>query len=522
MNRDAINIALHRNLKKGTKYDKLVPKSDCSSVFLANGDTEVAINKMAVWAKRYQHHTKKLTEKEFASYSLAELCKEIHSFTYHHLQYKIDGYNQLLRSPACAWKTRAEGLDCKSYSIFASTILLNRGVKHYFRRVIVSKGESYSHVYVIVPLNQETGKLDKGYYVIDGTINTLEEQPIYKADDVYMLPNATNSLNGAFTKHLASGFGKLVSAGVDSLLEELNSCSGSRYDIGKVSFHLREDLQKVLQNKISLLDEAIEAGNNARIENIFNEVLKEVDLGFHHLENEVAYSTYDDCEIDVLTQVLPFARNLRGYFDTYLQNFINTQERFKVNITTENAMTSERTYYFVVGAADNPVLGEYRQIKIKSDPAKYGVIPVVPFGEDTGLWLDEVARHLSWTYADGREKEYKQKAEPILVHIEALRQKVFLGGEMLYYYEKPFHRNLLELYKKYDTNYNELVKKEYKNLYLANEAAIKSYKEKLQAEITENKAAYKRKEMKKHFGYGVAALAVIYLIYINKKSYDNT
>ncbi|WP_299134583.1 hypothetical protein [uncultured Tenacibaculum sp.] len=502
---------LHRRLKDGKEFNDLMPSSDCSNVQLANGNTKVAIDKMAFWAKKYQHHTKELTSKKFSNLSLSKLCEKTHSFLFSHLQYKIDSYDQLLRSPACSWKSREEGLDCKSYSIFASTILLNAGIKHYLRRVIINEGEGYSHVYVTVPKNQKTGNLKEGYYVIDGTINTLKEQRVFKSDDVLMLPEKHTQL-GFVQNGLSNGFNKLVSAGVDSFIEHLNSCSDSRFDKGIVELRIKRDLQKVLQNKITLLDEAIQISNRTRIERLFNELLKEVDLGIAHLRSETAHNTYDECALEVLQSALVFAEQLKKYIDSYFNNFKKTQTRFIIDVTTNNTVTSERTYYFVVGQSDNPILAEYRQISIRKEPNSYGVEPVVSYGEDINTWLISVRRHFITNYNDGRETRYEQKIRPVLVQIQALRKKVELGGEMLYYYEKPFHRELYQIFIEFDTKYAGKVKQEYKNLYLENQKSIKIYEERLQQDIEENRKAKRRKLLKKQFGYGALIVSALYLI----------
>ncbi|MGG8495952.1 hypothetical protein ACQY1Q_06025 [Tenacibaculum sp. TC6] len=515
-NREAINTLLYREIKSGSEYNALMPFSDCSSVNLASGDTKVAIDNMALWSHKYTHHTKALTDRFFTGLSLSKLCKELHSFLFHHLQYKIDDYTQKLKSPACSWSSRQKGLDCKSYSIFASTVLLNRGIIHYLRRVIINEGEGFSHVYVIVPKNQQTADLKSGYYVIDGTINTLEEQRIFKSDDVKMIPRKQGQL-GFVQNGLSQGFSKLIMAGVDSFIEHLNSCIDSRFDKGVVSLRIRRDLQTVLQNKIALLDEAIEISNDTRIENLFNELLKEVDLGIEHLRSETAHSTYDDCALEVLMQSLTFAEQLKQYIDTYLNNFIKTQQRFKVSVTTKNAMTSERTYYFVVGQASNPILAEYRQITIKKEANKYGVDAVVPYGVSVDHWLLKNKNHFAKIYNTTIAKEYEKEVLPVVQHIKELRKKVHLDGETLYYYEKPFHRDLLSIFFKHDTNYASLIKEEQKNLAIANKKSLEEYEKKLTETLEEDKKAKKRKLLKKQIGYGVVALTALYLIFKKNK-----
>ncbi|MEO8239224.1 MAG: hypothetical protein ABI793_14590 [Flavobacterium sp.] len=128
---------------------------------------------------KYNYQTKQvapLLQRE----TLEETCERIYWFLYHHIQYKADGVEQNLRSPACTFRQRADGVDCKTYSIFASCLLVNLGVRHFIRQIKQPsfRPDLFTHVYVIVPLNQETGDIKEGYFIIDGTTNTNRE-PIH-------------------------------------------------------------------------------------------------------------------------------------------------------------------------------------------------------------------------------------------------------------------------------------------------------------------------------------------------------
>lgn len=186
----AINTKLYRSIASGTGFDKYFPKSSCKSTYLAKGDTKAALSEMRNLAVQYADHSKKIAQAYFSGSSIAKLIGKIHDFLYHHIQYNIDVYDQNLKSPACAWQTRSKGTDCKSFSIFASTILLNLGVKHYFRRVKQPTiyPEAYTHVYVVVPKDQETGSLRGGYYVIDATLKNNNEVAYLEKDDLFMEP----------------------------------------------------------------------------------------------------------------------------------------------------------------------------------------------------------------------------------------------------------------------------------------------------------------------------------------------
>jgi len=178
-------LDLFRNVQSGSQYHSLFPQVACERVPLGKGDTDYSIDKMVEWIIKHQNQTTKIAAKLEKS-SLQQTCSSIHDFLFNHFQYKADDSDQLLRSPACAWVQRYDGIDCKSYSIIASSLLLNLGINHYIRKVAYTMPGEYSHVYVIVPKNQKTNNLDDGFYMIDGTINTMQEPYYLDYKDEYM------------------------------------------------------------------------------------------------------------------------------------------------------------------------------------------------------------------------------------------------------------------------------------------------------------------------------------------------
>ena len=189
-------MSLFRILKSGSEYNALIPNSKCEKVVFGSGDTYFSVEKMVDQVLQHNHQLEKVAPL-LKKFSLKETCFANHQFAYWHFQYKADGEAQLLRSPACAWKTRNDGIDCKSYSIIVSCLLLQQGIKHYIRKIKQPYYEPtlFTHVYVIVPVNQQTGKLNKGYYVIDGTIPTMNEPLFIDKNDSFMnLPHY--GLNG--------------------------------------------------------------------------------------------------------------------------------------------------------------------------------------------------------------------------------------------------------------------------------------------------------------------------------------
>ncbi len=194
---------LRRELEPGDDFDQLLPKVTCEQNYLGEGDTEFTVEQMAEWIRLYEWQTEKVARVLHRKF-LKQTVSSIHDWLFDHLQYLADKKEQFLRSPACSWYSRRIGIDCKSYSIFASSLLLNMGISHYIRRIKQpgSNPNDWTHVYVVVPEDQTFGNLDKGYYVIDGTLE-IEDEPIYlQSDDLKMSNLPHFGLNAPSAPHL--------------------------------------------------------------------------------------------------------------------------------------------------------------------------------------------------------------------------------------------------------------------------------------------------------------------------------
>lgn len=497
-----------------------MPFSDCSSTLLANGDTKVAIDNMALWSKKYKHHTELLTSTVFKNYSLINLCKELHSFLYNHFQYKIDGYDQKLKSPACSWSTRSQGIDCKSYSIFASTVLLNNGVAHYLRRVVQNEGEGFSHVYVVVPKNQKTFDLKDGYYTIDGTLKITDEVSFYKKDDVFLSKN--EALAGAKIMDALDNAGaKAITVVADLLikgfLNEVLGCDDAAYELPVVKLKLQRNLQAPLKRKLTNLAHAISINNGVRIEHLFNDLFKEIDLGIAHLRNETAYSQRDECIAKTLSVALKYAEEIKKVVDIYYNNFKKNYSEFQISDYHGSANVNERTLYFVVENDTNPIKAEYRFIKIKKARNEYGIEPVFGFEENHVKWLKDNISHLKTSYKDGRENTYKKEVEPLIAEVIELRTKYYIGGEMLYYLEQPLQSKMNDLWLKYDDQYKQFLRQKAQANIVANEQDLKAYTDRFNQTVQEDRLAKKRKKNKKQLAITLAVAALVIAIYPNKE-----
>lgn len=197
---------LKRNLLGGQEYEPLFPDVPFEKTYLGNGNTFVTVQLMQKWISKHKGQTKEVA-KLLQRNSLKQTCDTIYWFLYNHIQYKADKLNQDLQSPAYAFKNRQVGMDCKSYSVFASCILCNLGIRHFIRQIKQPshKPHLFTHVYIVAPLNQETADLKQGYFIIDGTTANNRE-PIYiMADDTEVnLPhyglNAPSGKRKSFAK----------------------------------------------------------------------------------------------------------------------------------------------------------------------------------------------------------------------------------------------------------------------------------------------------------------------------------
>lgn len=521
---DEINRKLHRNIKSGEQYNYLMPFSDCSSVKLGKGDTKVAIDAIALWVKKYKHHTSELSAKLFAKKGLKQLTNDLHIFLYHHFQYKIDGETQKIKSAACSWSTRKVGIDCKSYSAFASGCLLNAKVHHYLRRIKTSAESGYSHVYVIVPKDQKDPKnLNKGYYVVDGTLEFNFEPNFYKSDDIFMeasLPiyglagnteasqvqpmQATNPL----TDSLLRGAAQIVDIAVAGLIEQLVGCPAPIYQQGLIVLRIERDFAEEIKRKMADLSDAIKWNNRTRIQDLFNDLFKEFDLGLAHLKSEAAYNYNNTCEFEVLNIAEKYISEVKNAFDAFFENFKTTFTRYKIDEYPKDGFTSERLIYMVVDQAEAPISARYRYIVLREEVSSYGVDIVLPYAKDPEIWLSENKKFLDRKYGDDRSVDFENEVRPILLKIKDLRANFILGGQQLYLLEKHFHREIYALWLIYDESYTSFIYKEAQSLKTANEIAMNDFENRLKKEIEQDIKAQKLSNFKKVIGYSALALGV--------------
>lgn len=182
----SISTALKRKLKDGKEYESLIPRVSCERTDLGEGDTFHTVEEMKDWIEKYSFQTEKLAPRLQGS-TLGETVSNIYKFLYSHIQYQADGALQQLRSPACTWKQRRSGVDCKSFSIFGSSLLNNLGISHFIRQ-IKQPGyypDQFTHVYIVIPQDQ-TKIHSSATFVLDPTKHENVESIYSQKEDLLM------------------------------------------------------------------------------------------------------------------------------------------------------------------------------------------------------------------------------------------------------------------------------------------------------------------------------------------------
>jgi hypothetical protein len=149
-----------RNIKSGSEWDHLFPKSDGSNKTIkGNADVNDTVAFIPKVVQETLDQTKPISKK-LKGNSVYDTCSNIWQFVYQHINYKKDqeGYEQI-RSPARVWKDRFSGVDCDCYSTFISSVLTNLGIKHKLRITKYWK-DYYQHIYPVVQNGQREIILD--------------------------------------------------------------------------------------------------------------------------------------------------------------------------------------------------------------------------------------------------------------------------------------------------------------------------------------------------------------------------
>jgi hypothetical protein len=177
MTREEINLKLRKSLKpNGNRFDSFFPLVDCEVYANGFGSPKYILDFMKEVVNTHYEQVYTLANK-LKKNNLKDTITSFYHFPYDYIQYDVDGYRQNVLSPACAWKNRLVGMDCKSFTVFTAALCKAVNIKSYMRQ-IKQGDDRVSHVYLVVPVDQVTGSLEtKGHYVIDAT--TKDNKEVY-------------------------------------------------------------------------------------------------------------------------------------------------------------------------------------------------------------------------------------------------------------------------------------------------------------------------------------------------------
>jgi len=142
----------YRPIEDGSRFNPYFPPPDeRDRILIKDGEVTDTVELMEKVVWKYLDDTRRIAPLLQRS-STIETCRAIWDFVRSYIQYKLDkkGLEQL-RRPARTWAERQTGVDCDCMSIFISSILVNLKIPHSFR-ITKYNGDSWQHVYVIVPL----------------------------------------------------------------------------------------------------------------------------------------------------------------------------------------------------------------------------------------------------------------------------------------------------------------------------------------------------------------------------------
>lgn len=190
----------YRNIvQHAPEFDAIIPRNDCQVKEIKGkeaDDTDMVLEMRRLVHER--SHEMRDVAKKLATSSRAQFCSNVYHFIYRHHQYKPDNVMfEELRAPACSWKHRRSGIDCDCMAVIAACLLLESGMfKHVYFRRLDSDGMGFSHVYVVVPHDQKTGRLHGNqYWVIDPVLHAFDQEhgPIINTHDLPIFQSKSTS-----------------------------------------------------------------------------------------------------------------------------------------------------------------------------------------------------------------------------------------------------------------------------------------------------------------------------------------
>lgn len=190
----------------------LPPPTRGEHVLFNDGDTNDIIKAILHMDARCAEDTKLLAP-VLTGGNLLDTCRNIHQFVSTHVRYKEDpAGRQYVQSPRALFNSGVG--DCKSFSVFCSSVLKNLGIRHLYRFTAPTATADYGHVYVIVPNGT-------GYITLDATLPHFnrEAKSAKHLDRQGAMPKA--SINGPAKYRISAGM--LSGKQIDAITQQLRT-----------------------------------------------------------------------------------------------------------------------------------------------------------------------------------------------------------------------------------------------------------------------------------------------------------
>lgn len=272
---------------------RFIPAPANSKVLLHDdGTTKDIVKVILVTAPRGLGDTR-----EFAKYirgnNNMDTCRRLWDFLKDNIEYRKDPIGeQYIQTPAYTWARKIG--DCKSYSIFISSVLKNLGIYHYFRFVSFKPSDTtFTHVYVVVP--------DKGRQIIMDVVmsefNTEKKfnhkqdykmSKIYQMSGIGQMPDRRNeirfNLGDRSMDDLTEGELDLLIAR-DRLLTEKQIVEGLR-GIGSLKAERYQDNLDVINDALEAFSDA-KAGRIGDLENEMEMIIEDAENGEYRMADYI-------------------------------------------------------------------------------------------------------------------------------------------------------------------------------------------------------------------------------------------
>ena len=348
---------LYRTIANGKEFEKLIPKSKCVKIKSGVGETDFSMKEIKAMSEEYSWQMQKVAQLLTAS-SFKGSLENIKDFIYNHFQYKADKDDQMMRSPACSWHDRYTGIDCKSYSILASCILSEMQIVHHIRRIKQPSfaPNDFTHVYVIVPIDQATGDLKKGYYTIDGTLKENIE-PLYVQKDDILMSLQHYRLNAPQQQGLGfsiEGYDPRNINDIKSFLSSLDCIGGSAWNKNEIGPAI--DRMKAFYDPIIFdINQAVVNNDPIAFSNAITNYIgfstvalisakKKLNEGWNSCSTKVLKAIVKAYEFYAITVVKSLEAWLNEYFIVDMSKSLTTKP-FNSNVLMKDVLGNDKYFY---------------------------------------------------------------------------------------------------------------------------------------------------------------------------------